>query len=64
MHKKESIPVNHLHHNVTHGIAVNRMDSETSTFGKEADRSHRHDYHLFMIIEKGCVQVEPQRKHK
>ncbi|UZR96574.1 AraC family transcriptional regulator [Chondrinema litorale] len=58
MHKKESIPVNHLHHNVTHGIAVNRMDSETSTFGKEADQSHRHDYHLFMIIEKGCVQVE------
>lgn len=62
---KTTIPVNTIGENFDAGIAVGRMQSNNLRDFKEAEYAHRHDFHFFMLQEKGTFLIEIDfKKHK
>ncbi|WP_192347784.1 helix-turn-helix transcriptional regulator [Algoriphagus sp. Y33] len=55
--KKKSIPVHSLPDKYKGGIVVGRMSASNLPL-EEASHSHRHDFHFFIIQEKGTTAFE------
>jgi len=63
--KTTSIPVNTLAKEFDAGIAIGKISSDNLQSLEEADHSHRHDYHIFLLAEKGAAYLEIDfEKHK
>lgn len=58
MKKNKSIPVRSLASQFGNGIAVAKVSSEVFQSDEEARHSHRHDYHFFVLQEKGTSHTE------
>ncbi len=59
MHKKiKSIPVNLMAEDFVAGIAIGKATVKDLRTFKELEQSHRHDYHLFFLQEKGTISIE------
>jgi len=56
--KSKSIPVNTLAKEFDKGIAVGKYPIADLRLSKEAEYSHRHDYHFFILQEKGTSYFE------
>lgn len=56
--KSKSIPVNTLAKEFDKGIAVGKYPISDLRLSKEAEYSHRHDYHFFILQEKGTSYFE------
>lgn len=56
--KQPSIPINALNDEFSTGIVIGKILPENLHLFEEASHSHRHDYHIFMLFEKGSVQIE------
>lgn len=56
--KSASIPVKPLPKNFDKGIAVGKLTSGNVETFKEAEHSHRHDFHFFILQDKGKTQIE------
>src|SRR6218665_656903 len=63
--KLKTIPIKPLAREFDTGIAVGRMESDVLPSFEEALQSHRHDFHFFLIQEKGTTHFEIDfEKHK
>jgi len=56
--KTKSIPVNPLAEEFDAGIAVGKISSGNLDSFDEAGHSHRHDYHIFLLAQKGSAAIE------
>ncbi len=56
--KPASIPVRSLAATSGSGIAVAKVSAEVFQSDEEARRAHRHDYHFFVLQEKGVSHTE------
>ncbi len=56
--KKGAIPVRSLAKELGNGIAVAKVSSEVFHSDEAARHSHRHDYHFFVLQEKGTTHTE------
>lgn len=56
--KSKSIPVNTLAKEFNKGIAVGKYPIADLRLSKEAEYSHRHDYHFFILQKKGKSYFE------
>ena len=56
--KVKSLPLNTLADKFKAGIAVGRATIKDLRTFEEAAHSHRDDYHLFFIQEKGSTPIE------
>jgi len=54
----KSIPVNTLDDEYQTGIAIGKISSDSLQLFDEAGHSHRHDYHTFILAQKGNVHIE------
>lgn len=52
------IPVKKLPEEFKTGIALGKIDQGCAHPLDKADSSHRHDYHLFFLIENGVIEIE------
>ncbi|WP_306354141.1 AraC family transcriptional regulator [Flavobacterium sp. '19STA2R22 D10 B1'] len=55
---RKSIPVNHIGEEFGHGISLERITEENYSSSGEAGHPHRHDYHIFLLAQKGSVDFE------
>jgi len=58
MSHKKNIPVRSLAKEFSNGIAVAKVSSEVFQSDEEAKHAHRHDYHFFVLQEKGTSHTE------
>jgi AraC family transcriptional activator of pobA len=56
--KKRSIPVNTMAGEFVAGIAIGKASFKGPRTFEELEQSHRHDYHLFFLQEKGATSIE------
>lgn len=56
--KTKAIPVNPMAEEFHSGIAVLKISADKLQSFNEADHSHRHDYHFFLLAEKGTAYIE------
>ncbi|MBB5285274.1 AraC-like DNA-binding protein/mannose-6-phosphate isomerase-like protein (cupin superfamily) [Rhabdobacter roseus] len=56
--KKKAIPVNSLAEEYAAGIAIGKMVYDPSQSLETINHSHRHDYHIFLLIQKGSAHME------
>jgi len=56
--KSTSIPVKSLAEKFDKGIAVGKISGDRSGSIEEADHSHRHDFHFFILQEEGRSHME------
>jgi len=56
--KNKSIPVRSLSNETNNGIAVAKVSSEVFQSDEEAKYAHRHEYHFFVLQEKGTSHTE------
>lgn len=56
--KNNSIPVRSLAQEFSNGIAVVKVSSDVFQSDEEAKYSHRHEYHFFVLQEKGTSHTE------
>lgn len=55
--RAKSVPVNRLPAEIESGIVINKV-SHGSQLGLDESHSHRHDYHIFLLVEKGEIYAE------
>lgn len=56
--KSNHIPINTMADMFDAGIAIGKASIKNSQTFKEAEQSHRDDYHLFFLLEKGNLSFE------
>lgn len=56
--KRKHIPVNPLAEEFDAGIAIGRISHGHVQSLEDGSHSHRHDYHIFLLAEKGVAQIE------
>jgi hypothetical protein len=55
--KLKCIPVNPLAEGYEAGIAIRKIASPPVSYLDEGVHSHRHDLHLFLLLEKGNAHM-------
>lgn len=58
MRKHISIPIRPLDHQPSLGVVIKRLSDIAELRSQETEQSHRHDFHGFLVIEKGTVDLE------
>lgn len=53
-----SIPVNPMLGNIKTGIIIAKASFQDLTALEKLEKSHRDDYHLFFLVEKGTISIE------
>lgn len=56
--KTPIIPINRLASEVETGIIIEEIAYKEGINSPEAKHSHRHDYHIFLVVKKGEIHVE------
>src|SRR5699024_5646991 len=56
--KPKNIPIRPLNKALKEGLAVTTSPEEFFTSEEVVDQSHRHDYHFFVLQEKGVLDTE------
>jgi AraC-like DNA-binding protein len=57
-HKKSSIPVNTWEEEFATGITIKKMSSNSVPLPEGAHNFHRHNFHAFVLLEKGSASGE------
>ncbi|WP_316804243.1 helix-turn-helix transcriptional regulator [Pedobacter nototheniae] len=55
---KQGIPVNQLGKDFDLGISIGRITPENLEAFGESEDSHRHDYHIFLLLQSGSAWIE------
>jgi len=53
-----SIPIHRLEEEFSTGISIHHLQLQHIDVVKEAHVAHRHDFHFFLLLEKGQLSFE------